>query len=561
MEKIYWHHKKNQEVFDFFKTDKIKGLTDKQVLKNRLKFGANEIKMSKKRSALLRFFDQINQPLIYVLLVSATIALYFKEYVDSFVIYAVVLANAVMGFIQENKAFKSLESLFKTMTVQAHVIRNGVLETIPAQELVPGDLVVLHSGEKIPADLRLFEVHDFRVDESALTGESVPIIKSIEKLALLTVLSDRKNMAFSSTFATFWQARAIVVNTGNATEIGKISNLISQTRDLKTPLTEKIEIFSKKLLWLIVAFSVLAFIVGRFLRGLPFVSTFMSAIAMAVAAIPEGLPATVTIILAVGVNRMSKRKSIVRKLPAVETLGSTSVICSDKTGTLTENKMTVQHIFAVGKIYVVDGVGYQIKGDFTPFEENKALEMCLKIGVLCNDADLKITSKQTIVDGDPTEIALLVSAAKRGFDIQGLRNYFWKKDEIPFESAYQYMANLRSDDVIYLKGATETILPFCTMQINEKGEIEKLDEAAVLSLMEQMASQGLRVLGFAFKPNFKGDKITHKDVQSGLIFAGLQGMIDPPRRDAVRALAVCHHAGICVKMITGDHLVTAKAIA
>ena len=551
-----WYFLSQDQVLSHFQTNPKTGLTSKQVDDYRTQYGLNEMTMKKGKSALLRFWLQIHQPLIYVLLISATIALYFGEYVDASVIYGVVVVNAVMGFVQEDKALKALDSLSKSITVKTHVIRDNDVLEIDSKELVPGDIVILRSGEKVPADLRLLQVHDLKIDESALTGESVPVEKVSEELPDNTLLADRRNMAFASTLVTFGQAKAVVVETGDHSQIGQISKMIHEAADLKTPLTEKIESFSGKLLWFIVFLSVLAFAVG-FYKGLPFVDTFMSAIAMAVAAIPEGLPAALTIILAIGVSRMSKRKAIVRKLPAVETLGSTSIICSDKTGTLTENKMTVQKIVCAGQEYSVSGNGYAIKGTIEPQDDNQALIACLKTGILCNEAQLKSSGPQ----GDPTEIALLVSAEKKGIKVKELREEIKCMDEIPFESAYQYMAVLGSDQTLYVKGATEAILPYCTHQMGPDGKWMALDSKKVLKTMEKMAAQGLRVLGFAVKPKMKTDKLTHKDVQSDLIFVGLQAMIDPPRPEAIKAIKACHSAGITIKMITGDHVVTAKAIA
>lgn len=555
-----WYNLASDEVLNYFNTDKNKGLSSEDVKKNRELYGSNIISSAKRQSAFVRFFLQIHQPLIYVLIISASIALYLGEYVDASVIYGVVLVNAFMGFFQEDKALKSLENLTKSITVQAHIIRDNNVMIVNAQELVPGDLVIIRSGEKVPADLRLIQVHDLKIDESALTGESVPVEKNAIILPKNTLLADQTNMVFASTLITFGQAKAIVVETGNNSEIGKISKMIADAKDLKTPLTEKIEQFSGKLLWLIVFLSALSFAVGMY-KGLSFTETFMSAIAMAVAAIPEGLPAAVTIILAIGVNRMSKRKAIVRKLPAVETLGSTSIICSDKTGTLTENRMTVQKIFAANQEFSISGNGYDLVGCITPNEKNQALEQCLITGALCNDANLTCVNGICSTEGDPTEIALLVSALKKGYDFKVLREAVPCQDEIPFESDYQYMACLCNNSTIYVKGATEAILPFCTHVMNADGQIIKIDKKAILDKMEEFASHGLRVLGFAQKVKFYNEKLTHADVQNDLVFLGVQAMIDPPRSEAARAIDACHTAGIKVKMITGDHVVTAKAIA
>lgn len=560
MENKDWYNLSNEEILTEFETDKNFGLTLAQVKENREIYGENVISGAKRQSAWKRLFLQIHQPLIYVLLISATIALYLGEYIDASVIYGVVVINALVGFFQEGKALQALEQLTKSLNVTAHVIRENNVLIVNAQELVPGDVVIIRSGDKVPADLRLIQVNDLKVDESTLTGESVPVEKSAYLLAKGTPLAERSNMAYASTFATFGQAKAVVVETGNRSEIGKISQMINNAQDLKTPLTEKIEEFSNKLLWLIVFLAALAFVVGWW-KGRDLVDTFMSAVAMAVAAIPEGLPAAVTIILAIGVSRMAKRKAIIRKLPAVETLGSTSIICSDKTGTLTENKMTVQKISAGGFDYDISGIGYDFHGKFSPDNANIALMECLKTGVLCSDASFAEIDGTFYPEGDPTEIALLVSAYKKEILFNALREELPLKSCIPFESDYQYMACLRSNSVIYVKGAVEAILPYCTQVMRTDGTTKEIDKEAVLQKMENYASQGLRVLGFAVKPQFDKETLEHKDVQKNLIFVGLQAMIDPARPEAVKAIETCHKAGITVKMITGDHVVTAKAIA
>lgn len=560
MENKDWYTLSSEEIITEFATDKNFGLTLAAVNENRETYGTNEISSAPIQSVYKRLFLQIHQPLIYVLLVSATIALYLGEVIDASVIYGVVVVNALVGFFQEGKALKALEQLTKSLNVTAHVIRENNVLIVNAQELVPGDVVIIRSGDKIPADLRLIQVNDLKVDESTLTGESVPVEKASHLLPKGTPLAERSNMAYASTFATFGQAKAIVVETGNHSEIGKISQMINNAQDLKTPLTEKIEEFSNKLLWLIVILAGLAFAVGWW-KGRDLVDTFMSAVAMAVAAIPEGLPAAVTIILAIGVGRMAKRKAIIRKLPAVETLGSTSIICSDKTGTLTENKMTVQKISAGGFDYEISGIGYEFNGKFSPDNANIALMECLKTGVLCNDASFAEIEGSFYPEGDPTEIALLVSAYKKEIIFNILRQDLPLKACIPFESDYQYMACLRSDNVIYVKGAVEAILPYCRQVMRTDGSVKEIDKDAILQKMEHYAAQGLRVLGFAIKPGFDKDSLEHKDVQKNLIFVGLQAMIDPARPEAVKAIETCHKAGIAVKMITGDHVVTAKAIA
>ncbi len=537
------------------------GLKDKEVEKRKQKYGLNTLTPPKGKSAWLRFFLQIHQPLIYVLILSATIALCLGEYVESGVIYGVVIGNAIMGFVQEDKALKALSSLSKNIPMMTTVLREKQSIVVASQDIVPGDIVLLHSGDKVPADMRLIEVHDLKINESVLTGESLPVEKNVKKLAEKTLLGDKLNMAFASTLTVFGSACGVVTATGDNTEIGKISRMIASAEDIKTPLTEKIEVFSSKLLWLIVFLSVLAFGVGIY-KGLPIVDTFMAGVAMAVAAIPEGLPAAMTIILAIGVNRMLKHKAIIRKLPAVETLGSSTVICSDKTGTLTENKMTVQNIFAASQNYEISGIGYELKGKFSPSNKNnKALQTCLETGVLCNDANLWNNKNKFAPSGDPTEIALLVSAEKYGVSVEQSRKKTPCKDTIPFEAIYQYMACLGSNKTIYMKGSIEAILPLCSSQMKEDGTIEKVDIKAIETQAERYAKEGLRVLCFCIKKDFSGKNITHSDVKTDMIFVGLQAMIDPARPEAIKAIATCHTAGISVKMITGDHLLTAVAIA
>ena len=556
-----FHAQDIKTVLKELNTDAKIGLNDEEVKTRQEKYGINALTPPKGKSAWLRFFLQIHQPLIYVLILSATIALCLGEYVEAGVIYGVVIGNAIMGFVQEDKALKALSSLSKNIPMMTTVLRSGQCVTVASQDIVPGDIVLLHSGDKVPADMRLLEVHDLKINESVLTGESLPVEKRTEKLPEKTLLGDKVNMVFASTLTVFGSACGIVTSIGDNTEIGKISQMIAAAEDIKTPLTEKVEIFSSKLLWLIVFLSVLAFGVGIY-KGLPIVDTFMAGVAMAVAAIPEGLPAAMTIILAIGVNRMLKHNAIIRKLPAVETLGSSTVICSDKTGTLTENKMTVQNVYCGGTDYEISGLGYQLDGDISPEDKNnKALEYCFKTGVLCNDANLRDNSGELKPSGDPTEIALLVSASKYNIIPSQLREDVACVDQIPFEAVYQYMASLCNDQTIYMKGSIEAILPLCCKQMAKNGNLEPLDRNEIQKQADIYAKQGLRVLCFCIKTSFKGQTLKHEDVKSDMIFVGLQAMIDPARPEAIKAIAACHTAGIKVKMITGDHLLTAVAIA
>ncbi|MDQ1351313.1 MAG: cation-transporting P-type ATPase, partial [Acidobacteriota bacterium] len=472
---------------------------------------------------------------------------------------------------QESKALKAIESLSRSMTSSVSVLRDGKEQHISSTQLVPGDVVMIASGDKITADMRLVQCRDLQSNESPLTGESVPVEKSINPLDNKTVLADRLNMLYASTFVTYGRGKAVVTATGDATEVGRISELITTAEELETPLTIKIANFSRYLLFVIMGLAALTFAVGV-LRGESAAEMFMAAIALAVGAIPEGLPTAVTITLAIGVARMAKRRAVIRKLPAVETLGSTGVICSDKTGTLTENQMTVQEIYSAGQIYQVSGVGYGFEGSIQglsgkPGEiSSVALKECLTAGLLCNDTRIVEQQELFQVEGDPTEAALIVSAHKGKNLFPGGMPSLPRKDSIPFESEYQYMATLNilpgGEGIIYLKGSAEKILAKCVNYLDENGDSHPLNHALIDRQVEIMAAKGLRVLAFARGSiTSRKDKIDHGDITGSLTFLGLQGMIDPPRKEAIEAVRRCHSAGILVKMITGDHVLTAKAIA
>jgi Ca2+-transporting ATPase len=458
------------------------------------------------------------------------------------------------------------------MTVtEARVIRSGGVRKIPSVELVPGDIVLLQSGEKVPADLRLIRCRDLQIDESTLTGESLPVDKISAALADDVVLADRRNLAFSSTLVTHGQGTGVVFATGGQTEVGRISELVSTAEMLETPLTRKIARFSRLLLVAILVLASLTFVIG-ILRGQAAFEMFMAAVALAVGAIPEGLPAAVTITLAIGVSRMAKRRAIIRKLPAVETLGSTMTICSDKTGTLTVNQMTVRTLWAAGDGYQLSGSGYAPDGEVTAvhgggaWETNVAARQCLLAGLLCNDSSVQQGPEGWDVNGDPTEGALIVAAMKAGLHPEQTSTRFRRIDAIPFESEYQYMASLHQSgepdgNLLYVKGAWEVIRSKCVAALAADGQSVPLDAETVQAELERMASEGLRVLAFA-RRQVPGDvvQVEHADVAQ-LIFVGLQGMIDPPRPEAIAAVRACQRAGIRVKMITGDHPATAQAIA
>jgi cation-transporting P-type ATPase F len=451
------------------------------------------------------------------------------------------------------------------------VRRGGQRLRLPSADLVPGDVVLLQSGDSVPADLRLFEVRNLHCDESALTGESLPVAKHSDPLDHDLALADRKNQAYAGTLVTAGQAEGLVWATGDKTETGRIAWLISEAIDISTPLTKKIAQFSRLLLWIILSLAAVTFAVGVG-RGEPAVDMFMAAVALAVGAIPEGLPAAVTIVLAIGVNRMARRRAIIRKLPAVETLGSTTVICSDKTGTLTENQMTVQEIRAAGIAYQVTGGGYHPDGEIlhegvkVDPATHPALMECLRAGVLCNDSRIVIDEGQHTVQGDPTEAALLVAGAKGGLIHAETTAAAPLIDTIPFESDHMFRATLHAPEgqarVIYKVGAVERLLDRCDEALGSDGLPAPLDRDAIRESVDQMAAQGLRVLAFARRHTTPDhDTLGHEHVREGLTFLGLQGMIDPPRAEAIAAVANCRRAGILVKMITGDHAVTARVIA
>jgi len=566
----HFHQLHSEEVLRLLDVDLKSGLAGEEVKHRQAKFGLNRITARRGTPAWVKFLQQFNQPLVYILLAAVGVTAFLGEWVDSSVIFCVVFINAIVGFLQEAKAEKAIESLSRLVATETTVRRDGSKQRVHSEQLVPGDVVLLQAGDRVPADLRLFHVKSLQIDESALTGESVPVPKHSDPLALDTVLADRKNLAFTGTLITAGQGEGVVWGTGDQTETGHIATLISEAVDLSTPLTKKIAHLSKLLLWVILALAVATFAIGV-ARGQKAVEMFMAAVALAVGAIPEGLPAAVTIVLAIGVSRMAKRKAIIRKLPAVETLGSTTVICSDKTGTLTENQMTVREIFAGGKSFEVTGGGYEPKGEIqiggaaVKVAEHPALAECLRAGVLCNDSQLVRDDGRLKVQGDPTEAALLVVGEKGGLLHAETHKESPRVDVIPFESEHMFRATLhdaQASRVIYKVGAVERLLDRCADALNERGELVPLDKAAVHQAVEAQAARGLRVLALVRRHvDANHAKLEHHHVAEGLTFLGLQGMIDPPRPEAIASVRKCQEAGIAVKMITGDHLVTARAIA
>jgi len=565
-----WHSITAEEAAHTLGVTVATGLSKAEVKRRQAESGPNKVSARRGTPAWLKFLQQFHQPLVYVMLVAVGVTSFLGEWVDAGVIGAIVVVNAIVGFLQETKAETAIEALAKMVVTEATVRREGKKERVPSESLVPGEVVLLQSGDRVPADMRLIEIRSLQVDESALTGESLPVAKQLDVLPEGTELADRTNLAFAGTFITSGQAEGVVCLIGDQTETGRIAGLIAGAVEMSTPLTKQIARFSQMVLWVILGLAALTFAVGV-MRGEKPANMFMAAVALAVGAIPEGLPAAVTIVLAIGVSRMARRQAIIRKLPAVETLGSTTVICSDKTGTLTENQMTVREVFAGGRLFTVTGSGYEPKGELlldgtaVKPEEHAALAECLRAGLLCNDSQIVLKEGRHAVQGDPTEAALIVAAEKMGLKHTATHRESPRVDMIPFESENMFRATLHEDEderVIYQVGALERLLERCTDVLGDDCQTTPLDKAAVLRSADAMASHGLRVLAMVRRQVDKAhDNLEIEHVAKDLTFLGLQGMIDPPRAAAVASVANFAQAGIAVKMITGDHLITARAIA
>ena len=563
-----WHRLEPETVFDRLQASQ-QGLTAAEAMQRLKKFGYNELRTSQP-GALIRFLRQFHNPLVYILLIAATITTFLsimgKEmWADTIVIVGVVILNAILGFIQEGKAERALEALQSMIVTETTVLRDNNEQVIPSRDVVPGDIVLLGEGDRIPADLRLFTARNAYADESALTGESVPVSKSSDVMDQDNMpLGDRKCMGFSGTFFTRGSARGIVVGTGEQTEFGKIAVLVKTTDMVKTPLQKKIQEFTNTLIIAIIGIGSVNFFLG-YLFGYEPVYSFLASVSLIVAAIPEMLPMIVTATLALSASVMAANKALTRRLPAAETLGSTTVICSDKTGTLTKNEMTVQKVYSGGKIYDVVGIGYDPKGHYTLngsrieyHDMSYSLRETLLAGYLCNSSKLKEENGIYHIIGDPTEGALIVSAMKGG-ELEPLK----KLDEIPFNSESMFMATLHEhfeENIIFVKGSPEKILSLCKAQLYDD-RCGPLQRDEVTGAAEEMAGSALRVLGMAHKMVPKTQTaLTAEDIND-LTFLGLKGMIDPPRPEVIEAVAMCKQAGIRPVMITGDHGLTALAIA
>ena len=563
-----WYRKSVQQTLAELQSG-LDGLSPEEARARLLRVGANALPARAVDPLWLRFARQFNDVLIYILLGAALATALMGHWTDTLVILVVTLINAAIGFFQENKAEKSLAALRGMLSSTAHVVRNGQKMEIDAAELVPGDIVALRPGDKIPADVRLFEVHHLQVEESMLTGESLTVAKQVEPIDREALLAERNNLGFSGTSVSAGNAKGVVIETGAHTELGKINRMIATVDENQTPLLRQIAQLGKRIFQLIVGMMLALFVIGFFWHDYPFGELLLSLISLAVASVPEGLPAIVSIILSLGVQRMARNKAIIRKLPTVETLGAMSVICSDKTGTLTLNEMTVKSVLSADSLFSVEGQSYEPRGRITLAGATQALDWGAHANLaafvravdICNDSTLQRDDDgRWSVVGGPTEGALKVLARKAALDEVDVRRF----GKIPFDSAYKYMARRCDVDgasLIYLKGAPDVLLRMCQQQLGSQGP-EPLDHAYWEREMGHIAGQGLRMLAAAYRPvPGAGGDIDHEDLGQGMIFLGVAGLMDPPRPEAIQAIAMCRQAGIQVKMITGDHPDTAVAIA
>jgi magnesium-transporting ATPase (P-type) len=566
-----WHAMSAQEVVQRLGGNARKGL-DAAEASNRLKrYGPNRLPEGKKRGPLMRFVAQFNNILVYVLLGAGFVKLMLNLWVDAAIIFGVVILNALLGFIQEGRAEKALDSIRNMLSAEARIARGGETRLIPAEQLVPGDAVLLESGDKVPADLRLIDAKNLRTEEAALTGESVPAEKSVDAVSAKATVGDRECMAFSGTMVVSGRATGVVVATGSDTELGRINQLLAGVSPLETPLLRQIKKFGYTITAVIAVISVLIFAYGKWVKGMDFVELFQGVVGIAVSLIPEGLPALITITLAIGVQRMAQRNAIIRRLPAVETLGSVSRICSDKTGTLTLMEMMVVSAVTAESTYQVTGDGYspegEVRNDGKPVSEAPVVALMGRVSMLCNDAELFQEGDAWKVEGDPTEGALYPFAAKLGMDRRTEQAAYPRIDAIPFESEHKFMATLHRSaegkEALLVKGAPEVILERCDRQQTAAGKSAPLDRERFMEASDALAAQGERVLALAWleNPGLKAGGLGPSDLPSTLVLLGLIGLLDPPRKEAIEAVKECHGGGIRVTMITGDHKITAAAIA
>ncbi|MFH1447517.1 MAG: HAD-IC family P-type ATPase [Candidatus Micrarchaeota archaeon] len=562
-----WHGITEDEVESTLSTSAKTGLSDEEALERQKRYGPNELEEKKRITVLGLFANQFKSLVVAALFIAAGLSFIMEEYLDVAVIGAVLLVNAAIGTYQEYRAEKSLEALKKMSATSARVLRGGKQEKIFARDLVPGDIILLAVGDRVPGDARLFEAVNLAVDESVLTGESVPSNKFTGVFPEQGVVADRKNMVYKDTIITAGRGRAVVVGTGMETEIGMVAGMLQETRETETPLQKRLSDFMKLLGKGAVVGGLFVLVVGHYVAGFGIEDTLHLVVVQAVSFIPEGLPIVVTVVLAVGVGTMAARNGIVRKLTAVETLGCVTVICTDKTGTLTKNEMTVKQIYSEGRMIDVSGGGYDIFGEFSfggnsvvPLKDPGLSEL-MRIAVLCNDSGLEEKDGRIGVIGDPTEGALLVAAKKAEFEIEELKNNYPRTGEVQFDPGKKFMATFNKSDgglTANAKGAPENVLAMCSHKVSN-GKVVKLSEKEreeILGANQEMASRALRVLGFAQKEV----KAASESELEGMVFVGLAGMIDPPREEAKKAVHACRTSGIRVVMITGDHKLTAMGI-
>lgn len=575
MEKQLWYQKTVQEVLDHFGVDKMSGLSEEKVRDNTQKYGLNKLKEEKKKGFISKLIDQFKDFLVLILLFASVVSFAVGERTDALIIIAIVLVNALLGLYQEGKAEEAIEALQKMAAPNANVLRDGHPMSVPAEHLVPGDIVILETGDIVPADLRLIESANLKIEEASLTGESVSVEKSAEVSYDRDIqLGDRENMAFSSTILTYGRGKGVVVETGHSTEIGKIAGMIQSYETEQTPLQKKLAKLGKDLGIIVLVVCALVFGIGV-IRKLPMLEMFMTSVSLAVAAIPEGLPAIVTVVLSLGMSRMAQKNAIVKKLPAVETLGTTTVICSDKTGTLTQNEMTVVKVYVDAKILEVEGTGYSLEGKIKDGDEEAvpekvpSLERLLEIALLANDAKLKKTEGDALgVMGDPTEGALLTLAGKKKMLQDEFNAKYARLNELPFDSDRKMMTtfheNIGSDRVVsFTKGAPDVVLSHSSflLQQGEKLPLTKELREEILKINSGFASKALRVLAMAYRSYEQmPTDISIETIEKDMVFVGMVGMIDPARSEAKEAIKLCKKAGIIPVMITGDYKETAFAI-
>ena len=571
-EQTAWHSLSAEETVHRLKSNATAGLDDAEAKRRQAEYGLNVLPTAQKRGPFMRFLQQFNNVLVYVLIAAGFIKLMMNLWLDASIILGVVIINGLLGFLQEGRAEKSLDSIRNMLSAEARTLRDGQTSMIPAEALAPGDIVFLESGDKIPADIRLIDVKNLRTEEAALTGESVPSDKSTAPVSDKATVGDRASMAYSGTLVVSGRASGIVVATGSQTELGRINQLLAGVSALETPLLKQIKKFGYAITVIILIIGAITFAFGHFVRDIPFVEMFQAVTGIAVSMIPEGLPALITITLAIGVQRMAARNAIVRRLPAVETLGSVARICSDKTGTLTLMEMMVVSAVTASETLKVTGDGYanegQVVKDGAPVAKSPTLELLGRVSALCNDAELRQEAGVWKVEGDPTEGALYPFAAKLGTERRKEQAEYPRIDVIPFESEHRFMATLHKTpegrEILLVKGAPEAILDHCDRQQQGPDDAtEPLDRTAFEKASDVLAGQGERVLALAWlsDPGVKAGSLSPADLPKNLVLLGLVGLLDPPRKEAIEAVRECHDGGIRVTMITGDHKITAAAIA